>query len=318
MKRKVLGDTGLEVPELGFGAATLGDVYGAADPAETVRTVHLALDEGMNLFDTAPYYGLGLAEERLGAALKGRRRHALIATKCARYDFDRFDFSAASVRQSIEDSLHRLQTDYVDILHVHDVEFGSVRQIIDETIPELRRVQQEGKARFIGITGLSLVALRRIASETPVDCILSYCRYNLLNTDMDEILTSFTRSHGVGLFNASPLHMRLLAQAGPPSWHLAAAEVKEAARRIVQLCGRRGVAAPAVALQFALQHPDVACTVTGISNCDELRANLRAISARPDWDLIREIEEIARPVRGLIWPTGRPENYDPMVAVQEV
>jgi L-galactose dehydrogenase len=318
MKRKVLGDTGLDVPELGFGAAPLGDVYGAADPAELVRTVHLALDEGMNLFDVAPYYGLGLAEERLGEALKGRRHQATVATKCARYDFAWFDFSAASVRNSIDDSLRRLQTDYVDILHVHDVEFGSVRQIVDETIPELRRIQQAGKARFIGITGLSLNALQRIASEAPVDCILSYCRYNLLNTDMDEILTPFARSRGIGLFNASPLHMRLLAQSGPPGWHLAAAEVKEAARRIVQLCERRGVAAPAVALQFALQHPYVACTVTGISNCEELRANLRAISKTTDWELIREIEEIARPVRGLIWPTGRPENYDPMVAVQEV
>ena len=106
-----------------------------------------------------------------------------------------FDFSARRVREGVEESLRRLKTDYVDLLQVHDVEFGDVNQIISETLPEIRRLQQEGKARFIGITGYPLKVLRRIAEAVEVDTILSYCRYNLVTTDMDGVLTPFAREY---------------------------------------------------------------------------------------------------------------------------
>ena len=165
MEYRTLGKTGLKVSRLGFGAATLGNEYGVADPQEIGRAVHLAIDSGINFFDVAPYYGRTLGETRLGDALQGRRHEVIIATKCARYDKTEFDFSAARVTRSIDESLQRLKTDYVDILHVHDVEFGNKRQIVDETIPALRRIQAAGKARFIGITGLTVCMLRDIAEE---------------------------------------------------------------------------------------------------------------------------------------------------------
>ena len=148
MRYRNLGSTGLLVSELGFGAATLGDEYGKADPAEMERAVHFAIDNGINFFDVAPYYGRTLAETRLGDALQGRRDKVILATKCARYDIDGFDFSAAGVRRSIDESLKRLQTDYVDILHIHDVEFGCQTQLVEETIPALRGIQSRGKARL--------------------------------------------------------------------------------------------------------------------------------------------------------------------------
>jgi L-galactose dehydrogenase len=123
MEFKKLGTTELEVSILGFGASPLGDVFGNTDPAEGKRAVHLAIDGGINFFDVSPYYGLTLAEERLGNALAGYRDKILLATKCGRYGADRFDFSAARVTTSINESLARLRTDYVDLLQAHDVEF---------------------------------------------------------------------------------------------------------------------------------------------------------------------------------------------------
>jgi L-galactose dehydrogenase len=309
MRYNSLGATGLQVSELGFGAAPLGDEYGKTDPREMSRALHFAIDRGVNFIDVAPYYGRTLAETRLGEMLQGRRHEVVLATKCGRYDIDGFDFSPAGVRRSIDESLRRLQTDYVDILHVHDVEFGCKRQIVEETIPELRRLQEQGKARFIGITGLSLKMLHQIASATPVDCILSYCRYTLLNRDLDCEVTPFARKHDVGLLNASPLHMRLLAETGPPDWHPAPPEVKTAARKVVELCQRHGATASRVALQFALQHPYVSSTFVGISSADEARRNIEAIRERPDPGLLAEIEEIVAPVRGKMWITGNAENH---------
>lgn len=313
MQYRSLGTTGLRVSILGFGAATLGNEFGENDPGEGERALHAAVDKGINFFDVAPYYGRTLAETRLGHALKGRRHEVILATKCARYDVERFDFSAERVTRSIEESLARLQTDYVDIFHVHDVEFGSGAQIISETIPALRRIQQSGKARFIGITGLSLTMLRNIAAAAPVDCILSYCRYNLLNTDLDTILTPFAKQRGIGLISASPLHMRVLTDIGPPAWHPAPTVIREAGRLIAGLCRARGVNVSDIALQFAVRHPYVASTLNGFSNVREVEQNIKAIEQQPDPGLLREIAAVAAPVRGLMWPTGKPENYDPQM-----
>src|SRR5580704_15341428 len=210
MEYAALGRTGLRVSKLGFGGSPLGDEFGKTDPAEGERAVHCAIDLGINYFDVAPYYGRTLAEKRLGAALAGRRDKVVLATKCGRYDVKGFDFSAARIRSSIDESLQRLRTDYLDVFLAHDIEFVSERQIVEEAIPTMRELQCEGKARFIGITGLQLKMLRRVAEAAPVDAILSYCRYNLLITDMDDVLTPFAERNGIGLINASPLHMGIL------------------------------------------------------------------------------------------------------------
>ena len=215
MDYRKLGKTDLNLSLIGFGGAALGGVFGNFDPGEGMRAVHLAVDSGINFFDTSPYYGITLAETRLGAALVGRRERVILATKCGRYGMDEFDFSAKRVTASMDESLRRLHTDYVDLLQVHDLEFGDARQVIDETLPALRRLQQQGKARYIGITGYPPKLLRRIAEGAPVDSILTYCHYNLMNTDMDEVLTAFARERGIGLINAAALHMGILTENGP-------------------------------------------------------------------------------------------------------
>jgi L-galactose dehydrogenase len=295
------------VSKLGFGGSPLGNEFGEVDPAEAERAVHCAIDLGIHYFDVAPYYGRTLAETRLGAALEGRRDKVVLATKCGRYDVAGFDFSAARIRASIEESLRRLKTDYLDVFLAHDIEFVQERQIIEEAIPTMRELQREGKARSIGITGLQLKMLKRVAEAAPVDVILSYCRYNLFITDLDDVLTPFAREQGIKLINASPLHMGILTTNGPPPWHPAPAEVKQVGRELAWDYGPR---ISELALQFCLQHPYVSTTLAGMATVEQVRQNVAAAEAAPDMRLMNEIRARILPVANRTWASGLAENND--------
>jgi L-galactose dehydrogenase len=309
MEYRRLGGTELMVSVLGFGASPLGDVFRKTEPADRVAAVHLAVERGINFFDVSPYYGLTLAETRLGEALEGRREKVVLATKCGRYGGSEFDFSAKTITAGVEDSLTRLRTDYLDLLQAHDVEFGHVDQIVEETLPAMRKMQEQGKARYIGITGYSLKNLMEIAGKAKVDSILSYCRYNLLITDMDKALVPFAEEHGIGVINASPLHMGIITEKGPPEWHPAPQAVREAGQKIVALCKARGVDASEVALKFCLDYPRAASTLVGLSSTAHVERNLKAMELTLDAELLREIAEAVRPVKDFVWPSGLAENY---------
>jgi L-galactose dehydrogenase len=311
MRYRRLGQTDLEVSVLGFGASPLGDVFSVVDPAESTRAVHQAIDLGINFFDVSPYYGVTLAEQRLGAALAGRRNEVVLTTKCGRYGADHFDFSARTIVAGVDASLARLKTDYVDLLQVHDVEFGDVEQIVTETLPALRALQQIGKARYIGITGYSLETLITIAELAPVDSILSYCRYNLMVQDMDKILTPLAKKKSIGLINASPLHMGVLSLSEIPSWHPAPPEIRAAGHRANEICKSHGLRLAEVALRFCLAHPYVASTLVGMSTVKQLEENLRALNPSEDASVIQEIIAAIGSNFNYIWPSGRINYAEP-------
>jgi L-galactose dehydrogenase len=267
--------------------------------------VALGIDLGINFFDVSPYYGLTLAEKRLGRALHGRRKEVLLSTKCGRYGVDDFDFSAARVRTSLEESLTRLQTDYVDILLAHDIEFGDLDEIVEETLPAMRTMQREGKARFIGICGYPLPVLRQTAERAKLDIILSYCHYNPLNTDLELEVMGFALERGIGLINASPMHMGLLNGRAAPAWHPAPQPVREAAKQFVRACAASGRNPATTALRFCLENPGISTTLTGMSTAAEVRDNLAALDEKIDPRLREEIAAIAFPVAGMEWPSGR-------------
>lgn len=308
MEYRQLGGTELRISVLGFGASPLGDVFRKTEPAERNAAVHFAVDQGINFFDVSPYYGLTLAEARLGEALEGRREKVVLATKCGRYGDSEFDFSAKRITAGFEESLKRLRTDYVDLLQAHDVEFGHVQQVVEETLPAMRRLQEQGKARYVGITGYSLKNLMEIAGKAKVDSILSYCRYNLLITDMDQSLAPFAREHGIGLINASPLHMGIITERGAPEWHPAPQALRDAGQRIVALCKARGVDASEVALRFCLDYAGAASTLVGLSSLGHVERNLKALEMKVEPELLREIAEVVAPVKDVTWPSGLEEN----------
>jgi L-galactose dehydrogenase len=308
MEYRQLGRTDLNVSLIGFGTSAFGDVFGKVDPAEAVRATHLAIDNGINFFDSSPYYGITLAETRLGEALAGRRDRAILATKCGRYGFDEFDFSAKRVIASIDESLRRLRTDYIDLFQAHDVEFGDVERIIHETLPALRKLQEQGKARYIGITGYPPKLLRRMAEAVPVDSILSYCHYNLLNTNMDRVLTVFAQERGIGLINASGLCMGLLTEQGPPDWHPAPPQVKAAGREAAGFCRQNGANISRLGLRFCLDHPYVSSTLVGVATRSDVETALELLRASTDKALLAQVKAILAPVSDYEWPSGRPEN----------
>src|SRR3984885_11344156 len=310
MDYRKLGRTDLNLSLIGFGGAALGGVFGDVDPGEGMRAVHLAVDSGINFFDTSPYYGITLAETRLGAALAGRRERVILATKCGRYGVAEFDFSAKRVIASIDKSLRRLQTDYIDLFQVHDLEFGDAQQVIDETIPALRQLQQQGKTRYVGITGYPPKLLRRIAEAAPVDSILTYCHYNLMNTDMDEVLTDFAQERGIGLINAAALHMGILTEGGPAEWHPAPREVRDAGKNAAEFCRSHGVDIADVAMRFSLNHPYVSSTLVGMANTRQVEASMELLRNSTDPELLRQVEAILSPVFNHVWPSGRAENQD--------
>lgn len=310
MEYRQLGKTGLRVSVLGFGASPLGNEFGPLHEHDGERAVHAAIDEGINFFDVSPYYGRTLAEERLGQALQGHRDSVVLSTKCGRYDMQSFDFSAARVRSSVEESLKRLRTDQVDVLLAHDIEFADREQIIHETLPAMRDLQQQGKARYIGVSGLPLKLLADMAQRADLDVILSYCHFNLLARDLDTVLTPVAESRGIGLINASPLHMRILSTVGPPSWHPAPDIVKWKGAAAVALMERFGLKPIEVALRFCLDHPYVSSTLVGMSNVQEVHENVKALDFKLPAYLMHEIDSVTAPVHSITWPSGRPENSD--------
>jgi L-galactose dehydrogenase len=300
----LLGETSLRISSIGFGSSPLGDVFSQVEPGEGRDAVRQAIDAGINFFDVSPYYGSGLAEERLGEALRGLRDRVVLATKCGRYGLDSFDFSASTITSSLERSLRRLHTDAVDLLQAHDVEFADPEQIVHETIPALRKLQQQGKTRYVGITGYSLDALLRIASRVKVDSILTYCHCNLLISDIDEELIPFASRSRIGVINASPLHMGLLTPQGAPAWHPAPGPVREAAARIVALCQSRAIDPAGVALRYCLDHPGVTSTLVGLSTPAQVAAAVAASTLELDPALLEEIRGIAGTGYGMVWPSG--------------
>lgn len=308
IERRELGSTGCQLSLIGFGAATLGGEYGESDQLEGRRAVHAAIDAGINFFDVAPFYGRTLAEKRLGQALIGKREQVFLSSKCARFCLDDFDFSAARVASSVEESLRRLQTDHLDLLIVHDIEFGDERQVVEETIPAALALKQQGKVKFVGISGLPVRYLRKVAAQADLDAILSYAHYSLLNTELDDVLAGFCAKRGMGLINASPLALGLLTESGPQAWHRAAPEVLAMGPRIADLCREHGQDIAQVALRFSLDFAGVSSTLVGMNNVREVEANLAVLQQQSDPELLAKIRQLVDPVYNQSWQEGRPEN----------
>lgn len=309
MQCRMLGKTGIEVSIIGFGASPLGEVFGTVTRSAAERSVAAAIDRGINLFDVSPYYGLTLAEERLGQILGGQRSKIFLGTKCGRYGVDVFDFSRDGLVRNFEQSLRRLKTDYVDLLQVHDIEFGNINQILDETIPAMRRLQEQGKVRYVGLTSYWPGLLARTAIKADVDSVMNYCHGNLFVDDMDAELVPMAQRTGIGLLNASPLHMGLLGSR-IPNWHPAPSKVREAALRVRSLCETHNVDPAIVALRTCLDHSAVTSTFVGISSEAEVDAACNALEWVPPPEILQEVRRIVEPVHNIVWSSGLEQNQD--------
>ena len=309
MKTRPLGKTGLNVPILSFGASSLGQEFRSVTLDEALTSVRVALDCGLNFIDTSPFYGRGMSEVLLGVALKGVPRDSYtLCTKLGRYDLPHFDFSAKRVAESVDVSLHRLGTDHIDIMLCHDIEFVPMQQIVDETIPALRKIQQQGKVRFIGFSGYPMKIFRFILEQTDVDVALSYNQYTLQNSRFADEIVPLLKQRGIGAMNAGPFSARLLTNAPLPKWLKEPEAVKAAARKAAEHCDKKGVDLAKLALQFSCANPDIATTVAGSANPENIQKWAKWLAEPIDETLLREVLEIFRPVKNIGHAEGLPEN----------
>ena len=309
METRLLGNTGLKLPILSFGASSLGQEFRSVKLDEALESVRVALDCGLNFIDTSPFYGRGMSEVLLGIALRGVPRDSFtLCTKLGRYDLNHFDFSARRVVESVDVSLHRLGTDHLDIILCHDIEFVKMQQIVDETIPALRKVQQAGKVRFIGFSGYPQKIFRFICEQIDVDCVLSYNQYTLQNTRFVDETIPYLKTKAVGVMNAGPFSARLLTNAPLPAWLKEPENVKAAARAAAAHCAKRGVDIAKLALQFSLGNPDITTTVAGSANPANIRQWAQWAREPLDQQLLAEVQEIFKPVKNLGHVEGLPEN----------
>ena len=312
MQFRRLGPTDLELSILSFGASSLGQEFRQVDIGEAMRAVHTALDLGINFIDTSPFYGRGMSEVLLGVALRDvPRDRYYLGSKLGRYSVKHFDFSPRRVAESVDISLERLGTDYLDIMLCHDIEFVELDQIIDQTLPALRKEQAKGKVRFVGISGYPMHIFRYVLDRTDLDVILSYNHYTLQNTMLEE-LVPLCRAKGVGIMNAAPFSARLLTNAELPPWHKATPEVRHVARQAAELAASRGVDIAQLAVQFSLQNEDFATCIIGSANPENVRKWARWAEQPVDEHLLHEVRQVLEPIHNWFYIEGQPKNNDPL------
>lgn len=309
MQTRRLGKTDLQLPILSFGASSLGQEFRSVKLDEAMESLRAALECGLNFIDTSPFYGRGMSEVLLGIALKGVPRDSYtLCSKLGRYDLTHFDFSAKRVAESVDVSLHRLGTDHLDIVLCHDIEFVPMQQIVDETLPALKKIQQSGKVRYVGFSGYPMKIFRFICEQADVDCALSYNQYTLQNTRFADEVVPYLKTKGIGAMNAGPFSARLLTNATLPPWLKEPDNVKAAAREAAAICAKRGSDIAKLALQFSIANPDITTTICGSANPNNIRNWAKWATEPLDEELLRDVLAIFAPVKNIGHKEGLPEN----------
>ena len=315
-KRKI-GRTGLETSVLGFGCGPIGGLYAPVPDAQAVAAVRAAWDGGIRYFDVAPLYGTGLAEHRLGAALRDEPEDFVISTKVGRLLRPKtgraiephrppfeivYDYSYDGVMRSVEDSFQRMGLTRIDILYIHDVNRRWHGDAVEERFKEvmeggyraLDKLRAEGVVKALGVGMNDSSMLERFAQAGDFDCFMLAGRYTLLEQTPLDSLFPLCERKGISIVAAGPFNSGILAtgaSAGAKYFYKdAPPEILETTRAIEAVCARHGVPLAAAALQFALGHPVVASVATGMVSEAEVRANLDHMERPIPHDLWQELK----------------------------
>ena len=302
----------MSVSELSFGASSLGGVFRSIKEKDAIEAVFAAVDGGINFIDVSPYYGYYKAETVLGKALKEipRDRYHL-STKVGRYGEDghnTWDYSARKARESVFESMDRLNVDHIDLINVHDIEFqaalpGGLQKVVDETLPALVELRENGVVSHVGITDLQLENLKWVVDHAPagtVESILNFCHFCLNDEKLNDYLGYFEQK-GIGVINASPLAMGLLTERGVPDWHPAPKPLVEACAKAAQHCKAKGTSIEKLAVQYSVSNPRIAATLFSSANPANVQKNIEFAQQPIDWDLVFEVQEIIGEEKRVSW-----------------
>lgn len=314
MRRNRLGNSDVQVTELGFGGGPLGGLFAPLDDETAGEALEAAWASGIRYFDTSPHYGIGHSERRIGGLLRGKpRAEATLSTKVGRLLVPQdpagrmdevfavpathrrvWDFSRDGVRRSVEESLERMGVDRIDLLLLHDAE-ELFEDALNEGLPALAELRAQGVVGAIGAGMYHPGKLTRLVEESDVDVVMLSGRYTLLDQSaLDELLPACV-DRGVSVLAASIFNSGLLATARPSEgatfdYAPAAPQMIERAHRLADICEAHGVTLPALAMAFPLLHPAVAGIVVGMRTADEVRRNTAAFTSEiPNgvWDDLR-------------------------------
>lgn len=314
VQRLGLGRTGLQVTRVGLGSAPLGGLYSAVGDERAHAVVERAYALGIRFFDTAPLYGFGLAERRLGHVLRGKPRgEYVLATKVGRllrpdappdpaqpFWAERpplncvFDFSYDAAMQSVEESLERLGLDRVDILHIHDPD-RHFEEALSGAYRALDRLRREGIVAAVGVGMNQVEMLVRFVRSAELDCVLVAGRYTLLDHSALRELLPVCMERQVAVIAGGVFNSGVLADPRPGATYdyaAAPADVLDRARRIQEVCSRYGVPLPAAAVQFPVGHPAVAAILLGCRSVEEVEENLRFFRMEIPGELWQELRRV--------------------------
>jgi D-threo-aldose 1-dehydrogenase len=314
----------LELGRLGYGAAGLGNLYRAMSDDTAAAIMEAAWDAGIRYFDTAPHYGLGLSEHRLGTFLQGKpRQEFVISTKVGRLlvpkqgvtvagtpsDIERdpegfdvpaasrraWDFTERGIRQSIEESLERLGLDFVDIAYLHDPDVHDLTGGIHEGLPALERLRSGGLVHAIGVGINSAEAALECVEAADLDLVMLAGRYTLLEQPQVPLLERCAEK-GTGVVNVGAYNSGVLARQDVPddshyNYGQAPHALLERARQLAAICAGYGVELPTAALQFSLRHPAVVNVTVGATSPGQIRDSANRMEDEVPEELWAELSE---------------------------
>lgn len=301
MKYRVLGKTGLEISILGYGSSSLSGQYGPISDMEAIRSVHMALDHGLNLIDSGPASIANQAEVLLSKALRNipRDQYVLVARVGSRRPMPNAgNFSKSTVLKSVDQSLKRLQLDHIDLVQVHGMEYADTRQIVEETVPTLRHAQTAGKVRFVGLSGPDLKLLTCVAKEVEVDQVQSCC-HHYFSDDVLSNLAADLKESNLGVLNAAPLAMGLMTEAGPARWHPSSPAIHQLCAEVARCCRLHGTNISKLAVQFAVSEPSIHTTIIGSADPSHIVENIRNTEKSLNFELLAMVREILSPIQSL-------------------
>ena len=300
-----LGRTALQPTRLVLGTAPLATVFWGNDEGTAVGAVTAALDAGIGMLDTAPLYGMGEAEERVGAALHSRtlndRSAPLLTTKVGRtltgIGADatiEFDFGRDAARRSLDASLERLGVDHVDVVHVHDPD-DHLGAAVDSCVPALVELREHGVIGAVSVGANSSSTIAWILERADLDAVMVAGRLSLLDRSAATELLPLCAARGVGVLIAGVFNSGLLARPAEGAWYdyaPAPAALVERAQRMAEVCARHGVSLRAAAMQLPLRHPEVTAVVVGMASADEVTANVADFQVSVPDEVWRELDEV--------------------------
>ena len=305
-----LGNTGLEVSNISFGASSLGGVFHEINEQEAIAAVHTALDLGINYFDVAPAYGATKSETVLGKALRDiPRKNYFLSTKVGKntapggYGVDRFNYSYDAIMRSVDESSARIGVDYFDILHLHDIEYNNrehTEWALLEGIETLQSLKAEGRIGAVGMGIYPVDLWERVIDEGIIDVGLTHNIYCLNDTRLLSLLPK-AKEKNIGLINASPFASGLLTNRGAPGWHPSTKDQRAIFTKVAEHCSRCGSDISKLAIQFSTQNKDIVSTMFSSANPTAVNQNVQWSNEQVDNKLLLEVLDILAPISNQNW-----------------